>query len=67
MIAGTIGPVASAFSICALVSPWRQHLLPGQQPDQAQYIPDPAWYVCHPAHNDDGDRLLTMYITGSQQ
>ncbi|KAL7917897.1 hypothetical protein ACQKWADRAFT_305634 [Trichoderma austrokoningii] len=43
MIAGTIGPVASAFSICALVSPWRQHLLPGQEPDQAHYIPDPAW------------------------
>ncbi|KAK1237979.1 hypothetical protein MKX08_002558 [Trichoderma sp. CBMAI-0020] len=43
MIAGTIGPIASAFSICALVSPWRQHLLPGQQPDQAHYIPDPVW------------------------
>ncbi|KAL6890866.1 voltage-gated potassium channel [Trichoderma evansii] len=43
MIAGTIAPVASAFSICALVAPWRQHLSPGQQPDQAPYIPDPAW------------------------
>ncbi|PTB38288.1 uncharacterized protein TrAFT101_011611 [Trichoderma asperellum] len=43
MVAGTIAPVASAFSICALVSPWRQHLSPGQQPDQAKYIPDPPW------------------------
>lgn len=45
MIAGTIGPIASAFSICALVSPWRQHFIQGGDPDSAPYIPDPAWYV----------------------
>jgi potassium channel subfamily K len=45
MVAGTLGPVASAFSICALVGPWRQHLTPGQLPDSAPYVPDPAWYV----------------------
>ncbi|KAF2966437.1 hypothetical protein GQX73_g7144 [Xylaria multiplex] len=28
MIAGTLGPVASAFSILALVKPWRQHIPP---------------------------------------
>ncbi|KAL7946736.1 voltage-gated potassium channel [Trichoderma barbatum] len=43
MIAGTLGPVASAFSICALVSPWRQQLVPGGDPDTAPYIGDPAW------------------------
>ncbi|KAL6690850.1 voltage-gated potassium channel [Trichoderma pleuroticola] len=43
MIAGTIGPIASAFSICALVSPWRQHFIQGGDPDSAPYIPDPAW------------------------
>ncbi|PNP46487.1 hypothetical protein THARTR1_10809 [Trichoderma harzianum] len=42
MIAGTIGPIASAFSICALVSPWRQHFIQGGDPDSAPYIPDPA-------------------------
>ncbi|RFU72428.1 hypothetical protein TARUN_9824 [Trichoderma arundinaceum] len=42
MIAGTLGPVASAFSICALVTPWRQHLT-SEDPDSATYIPDPAW------------------------
>ncbi|KAL7791847.1 hypothetical protein V8C37DRAFT_381529 [Trichoderma ceciliae] len=43
MVAGTLGPVASAFSICALVAPWRQQLVPGGNPDSAPYIPDPAW------------------------
>ncbi|KAM0264925.1 hypothetical protein ACHAQJ_000441 [Trichoderma viride] len=43
MVAGTLGPVASAFSICALVGPWRQHLTPGGNPDSAPYLTDPAW------------------------
>ncbi|KAF7545762.1 hypothetical protein G7Z17_g8930 [Cylindrodendrum hubeiense] len=43
MIAGTLGPVASAFSICALVRPWRQHLPPGTDVQDAYYINDPAW------------------------
>lgn len=43
MLAGTLGPVASAFSILALVRPWRQTLLPGQSPDQAAFVADPAW------------------------
>ncbi|KAF4984255.1 hypothetical protein FDECE_17129 [Fusarium decemcellulare] len=34
---------ASAFSICALVRPWRQHLHPGQDLDDAVFVPDPAW------------------------
>lgn len=50
MIAGTLGPVASAFSICALVRPWRQHFPPGSDIDKAQFINDPIWCViprCH--------------------
>ncbi|KAJ2982718.1 hypothetical protein NQ176_g1212 [Zarea fungicola] len=43
MIAGTLGPVASAFSICALVIPWRQHYPPGTNIDDATPIPDPHW------------------------
>ncbi|KAF5018163.1 hypothetical protein F66182_9873 [Fusarium sp. NRRL 66182] len=43
MIAGTLGPVASAFSICALVRPWRQHLVPGELVKEAAFIDDPVW------------------------
>ncbi|KAH6958999.1 hypothetical protein DER45DRAFT_564879 [Fusarium avenaceum] len=43
MIAGTLGPVASAFSICALVRPWRQHLYPGKDVNDATYVADPIW------------------------
>lgn len=43
MIAGTLGPVASAFSICALVRPWRQHFPPGSDIDKAVFIDDPIW------------------------
>ncbi|KAF5657213.1 tok1-voltage outward-rectifying k+ channel [Fusarium heterosporum] len=45
MIAGTLGPVASAFSICALVRPWRQHLYPGKDVYDATYVPDPVWLI----------------------
>lgn len=44
MIAGTLGPVASAFSICALVRPWRQQLVAGADIDKAPYVKDPPWY-----------------------
>ncbi|OAA56030.1 Ion transport 2 [Cordyceps fumosorosea ARSEF 2679] len=43
LIAGTLGPVASAFSICALSRPWRQYWPPGSNIDSATYIPDPIW------------------------
>ncbi|KAK7736531.1 hypothetical protein SLS53_006962 [Cytospora paraplurivora] len=43
MIAGTLGPVASAFSICALVRPWRQQFPPGSDIDKAPFIADPIW------------------------
>ncbi|KAJ9151199.1 Potassium channel protein [Pleurostoma richardsiae] len=45
LIAGTLGPVASAFSICALVRPWRQHMPPGMNIEAAPYIPDPKWLL----------------------
>lgn len=43
MVAGTLGPVASAFSICALVKPWRQYFPPGSDITKAGFIDDPAW------------------------
>lgn len=45
MIAGTLGPVASAFSICALVRPWRERFPPGSDIDKAPFIEDPIWCV----------------------
>jgi potassium channel subfamily K len=43
MISGTLGPVASAFSICSLVRPWRQYYPPGSDIQKASFIRDPAW------------------------
>ncbi|KAI0469064.1 hypothetical protein F4859DRAFT_148231 [Xylaria cf. heliscus] len=45
MVAGTLGPVASAFSICALVKPWREHILPGSDVTKAVFILDPPWLL----------------------
>ncbi|KAI0876726.1 hypothetical protein GGS24DRAFT_201367 [Hypoxylon argillaceum] len=45
MVAGTLGPVASAFSICALVKPWRQNILPGSVITEAVFIDDPSWLI----------------------
>lgn len=45
MIAGTLGPTASAFSICALVRPWRQRLAPGGDVETAPFLADPPWLV----------------------
>ncbi|KAI5866252.1 voltage-gated potassium channel [Durotheca rogersii] len=45
MVAGTLGPVASAFSICALVESWRQHIPPGGGLAAAVFVPDPRWLL----------------------
>ncbi|KAI0433735.1 hypothetical protein F5Y09DRAFT_43035 [Xylaria sp. FL1042] len=45
MIAGTLGPVASAFSICALVNPWRQQIPPGSDITNATFTHDPSWLL----------------------
>ncbi|KAH9434295.1 hypothetical protein MCOR27_001281 [Pyricularia oryzae] len=45
MMAGTLGPVASAFSICALVRPWRQHMPPGTNISQAEFVQDPTYLI----------------------
>ncbi len=43
MIAATLGPIASAFSVLALVKPWRQAYPPGTDVETAPFIDDPAW------------------------
>ncbi|KAJ4042596.1 hypothetical protein NW763_011414 [Fusarium oxysporum] len=45
MIAGTLGPVASAFSICSLSEPWRQSLISGGNIEDAVDVPDPSWLL----------------------
>ncbi|PFH62015.1 hypothetical protein XA68_15451 [Ophiocordyceps unilateralis] len=45
MVAGTLGPVASAFSICALVRQWRQHVPPRTDLNAATFLPDPPWLL----------------------
>ncbi|KAH6685052.1 ion channel protein [Plectosphaerella plurivora] len=45
MLAGTFGPMASAFSICALCRPWRQSLDDGATIQDAPPIPDPEWLI----------------------
>ena len=49
LLAGTFGPMASGFNICALVYRWRQYIPPGgtqSTSEQAgQTLPDPAFVV----------------------
>lgn len=45
MMAGTLGPAATAFSICAFCRPWRQKYSPGSDVDSATYIKDPHWLL----------------------
>lgn len=45
LVAGTFGPMASAFSICALVVHWRVHIPPGAAEQNGVPIDDPKWYV----------------------
>lgn len=43
MVAGTLGPVANAFSICALVRPWRQDVPAGTTKSDGSFVKDPPW------------------------
>jgi hypothetical protein len=43
LIAGTFGPMANAFSICALVESWRVYIPPGGDESGGESIEDPKW------------------------
>ncbi|KAF4548584.1 Ion channel-like protein 2 [Elsinoe fawcettii] len=43
LIAGTFGPLANAFSVCALVRGWRVFIPDGQTEATGTRIADPAW------------------------
>lgn len=45
LIAGTFGPMANAFSICALVVKWRVHIPSGADEGHGNPIEDPKWYA----------------------
>ncbi|KAF1992331.1 voltage-gated potassium channel [Aulographum hederae CBS 113979] len=45
LIAGTFGPMANAFSICALGNPWRVYIPPGNNEVRGQPIKDPKWLI----------------------
>lgn len=45
LIAGTFGPLANAFSICALVQNWRVSIPPGGTEEHGDDIKDPSWLI----------------------
>ncbi len=45
LLAGTFGPMANAFSICALVENWRVSIPPGGSEEHGIDIKDPQWYI----------------------
>jgi len=45
LLAGTFGPIASAFNICALVYNWRVYIPDQGTEEHGLIIEDPAWLV----------------------
>ncbi|KIK65901.1 hypothetical protein GYMLUDRAFT_70161 [Collybiopsis luxurians FD-317 M1] len=45
LVAGTFGPLANLFSVCALVQTWRVRVSDGESEDQGQRVMDPHWLV----------------------
>lgn len=45
LVAGTFGPMANAFSVCALVENWRVKIPPGGTEEHGIDIKDPKWYA----------------------
>lgn len=43
LLAGTFGPLANAFSICALVEKWRVYIPPGLDETVGKPVQDPSW------------------------
>lgn len=45
LLAATFGPIASAFSVCALVYNWREYVPPGTAEASGHKVPDPKWLL----------------------
>src|SRR5271156_3119946 len=53
LIAGTFGPMANAFSICALVENWRTDIPSGGTEEHGIDIKDPTWCVCNQSFQNE--------------
>ena len=45
LLAGTFGPIASGFNICALAIEWRVYRPPLGTEEHGVKIPDPSWLI----------------------
>lgn len=45
LLAGTFGPIASAFNVCALSVSWREYQPPGKVQSNGDNLQDPKWSV----------------------
>ncbi|KAL1686509.1 hypothetical protein GGG16DRAFT_128652 [Schizophyllum commune] len=45
LLAGTFGPLANLFSVCALVQTWRVQISPDGNERDGQRVPDPHWVL----------------------
>ncbi|KAH0558992.1 hypothetical protein GP486_004391 [Trichoglossum hirsutum] len=45
LVAGTFGPMANAFGICALAGSWRVSIPPGGTEEHGNGVTDPAWLI----------------------
>lgn len=43
LIAGTFGPMANAFNLCALIEYWREYIPPGGREGHGTLVKDPTW------------------------
>lgn len=61
LLAGTFGPMASGFNICALVQYWRQTMPPGPAiEEQGHKIADPTWLIVS-LRGDSIHFVLSLY------
>lgn len=45
LTAGTFGPVANAFNLCAVIVPWRTYVSATSDESEGKHITDPKWLV----------------------
>ena len=60
LLAGTFGPIASGFNICALSNEWRVYIPPGGTEEHGVKIVDPGWLIVRQEGWKRHDRRLTV-------
>jgi potassium channel subfamily K, other eukaryote len=66
LLAGTLGPMANTFSICALVQYWRIEIPPGKTEVDGIDIKDPRWFDCPFQINMSNRKRLIRILLGSR-